>query len=100
MIKTWLNSFPNNPDFYRPWIESFRKHSGKQRKCWKSAFLHFPHCFLLYQKQIIILGTFDMWSANALNLVFSKKLLFGKDLKVPIAANKNNVCLQNTSKSH
>ena len=44
-------------------------------------FLLLLQCFLPYQEQkFIILTTFNLSSANALNLVLSKELLFGKEL--------------------
>ena len=42
---------------------------------------HFPAIFSTLSKtQIIILATYNLSSANALNLVLSKKLSFGKEL--------------------
>ena len=61
----------------------------------------FPTLFsTLLQIEIVVLAAPPLSSANALNLVQSINVSFGKDFKVPIAANCKDVCLQNTSKSH
>ena len=58
-----------------------KKNSGKRRKWCLPLFSPFPTMFsTLLKTDIIILGTFYLSSANALNLVKSKKLLFGKEL--------------------
>ena len=61
--------------------EAFWKHCGKRRNCLYKQFLLFTQCFLLYQTEIIIFVTFNMSSANALNLVCSKILSCGYGLK-------------------
>ena len=54
---------------------------GKLENAGHQHFLLFPQCFLPYQKtEIIILATFYLPSANALNLVKSKKLFFSKEV--------------------
>ena len=59
----------------------FGKHCGKRRKCWKPAFSPFPTVFSTLSKgEILITTTFDFPSANAVNLVLSKNLLFGRGL--------------------
>ena len=59
--------------------EGFGKHSGKRRKCWIPAFSPFPTVFsTLSRREIIILTTSILSSANASNLNQVKILLFGK----------------------
>ena len=54
---------------------------GKGENAGNQHFLLFPQCFLPYQKtEINILVTSYLSSANALNLVQSKKM-FGKELR-------------------
>ena len=53
---------------------------GKGENAGYQHFLLFLQCFLLHQREIVILGTFYLSSANAINLVMSKILLFGKEL--------------------
>ena len=55
---------------------------GKGENAGNQHFLLFPQCFLLYQREILMLATFNFLSANAFNLVKSKILLFGKGLSI------------------
>ena len=68
----------------------FGKDCGKRKKnaCCQHV-LFWSQCFLLYQKGIISFATFDLnymylTSANALSLVQSKILLFGKELNTSL----------------
>ena len=62
--------------------EAFGKHCGKWRNCLYKQFLLFPQCFLSQSKtDIIIFVTFNLSSANAFNLVWSRILLCGKGLR-------------------
>ena len=54
---------------------------GKGEDASKQHFLLFPQCFNPIEKEII-LATFYLSSANALNLVKSKKFSFGKGLQL------------------
>ena len=67
----------NNP--VKAW-KSFQNIVGKGENADKSIF-PFPTMFSTLSKEIIILATFNLSSAHALNLVKSKKLLFGKKLR-------------------
>ena len=64
--------------------EAFKKHCEKRRNCLYKQLLLFPQCFLvflLYQRQeVLIFVTFNLSSANAFNLVWSKILLCGNGL--------------------
>ena len=54
---------------------------GKGENAENQHFLLFPQCFLLYQREkIIIVATFNLSSASAFGLVTSKMLSFGKEL--------------------
>ena len=54
-----------------------------KRKCWQPAFSPFPKMFSTRSKtEIMILAKLNLSSENALNLVQSEKLLFGKELVV------------------
>ena len=58
-----------------PKEEGFGKHCGKRIKCWYPAFSLFPTVFsTLSKKEILILATFILSSANAFDLVTSKLL--------------------------
>ena len=60
---------------------AFRKHSGKRRKCWLPAFSPFPTMFSTVPRAYFsFCVTFILSSVNALNLDWSKILLFGKEL--------------------
>ena len=62
--------------------KAFWKHCGKRRKCWLPAFSSFPTMFsILYRTHSAIWNTFNLLSANAFNLDWSKILAFGKELK-------------------
>ena len=62
--------------------QDFRIHYGKRRKCWKQAFSHFPKMFSILSKQeTVSFETLNLIPANDLNLVQSKMLSFGKELK-------------------
>ena len=55
---------------------------GKEENAGNQHFLLFPQCFqLLSQREIVILATFNLSTANAFDLVMSKNLSFGKGLK-------------------
>ena len=61
--------------------KAFENTVGKGENAGDQHFLLFPQCFILLTKgEIIILVMFNLSSANALNLVTSKILLFGKGL--------------------
>ena len=52
---------------------------GKEENAGNQHFLLFPTVFSsLPQREIVILATFNLWSANAFNFVMSKNLSFGK----------------------
>ena len=58
--------------------EAFLKHCGKRRNCLNKQFLPFPTMFSTLSKtEIIIFVTFNLSSANAFNLVWSKILSRG-----------------------
>ena len=60
--------------------EAFSNQCWKRRKCWYQAFSPFPTIFsTLSRREIVILITFDLSSANAMNLVSSKYLSCGKE---------------------
>ena len=76
-----LTLYHTIPTFNDPKEEAFGKHCGKRRKCWQPAFSSFPTVFSnLLQREIVILAILHLSSANAFNLVMSKKLSFGKEL--------------------
>ena len=58
--------------------EAFWKHCWERRNCLYKQFLLFPQCFKLWKTQIVIFVTFNLSSANAFNLVWSKILSRGK----------------------
>ena len=61
---------------------SFENMVGKGENAGYQHFLLFPQCFLFQtKKKNIILATFNLLSANGLNLVWSKILSSGKELK-------------------
>ena len=51
---------------------------GKGEYSGNQHFLLCPQCFLLYQREIIIIATVNLSSANVFSLVTSKISLFGK----------------------
>ena len=76
-----LTLYHTIPTFNNPEEEGFGKHCWKRRKCWLPAFSPFPTVFsALSKREIVTLATFDLSSANALNLVMSKILSFVKGL--------------------
>ena len=58
----------------------FENIEGKGENAGYQHFLLFPRCFQPFQRQIIVLSTFTLSSANALNLDQSVILSFGKEL--------------------
>ena len=61
------------PTFNDPMEEGFGKHCGKRRQCWSPALYPFLIVFsTLSKREIVILATFSLLSANAFNLVMSK----------------------------
>ena len=69
------------PTFNYLWKRTLENTVGKGENAGNQHFLLFPQCFLLYQRAIVILATFNLLSANAFNFVSSEILLFGKGLK-------------------
>ena len=69
------------PTFNNPEKEAFKNIVGKRINAGNQHFLLFPQCFLPFKTEIIIRATFILSSANAMNLVTSKILSFGKELK-------------------
>ena len=64
--------------FNNPKEEGFGTHYGKRRNAGNQHFFLFPTLFSTLSKtEIVILATFNLLSANALNLVVSKILFFG-----------------------
>ena len=61
----------------------FENTVGKGANAGNQLFLLFPVFSTLSRREIIILTTFNLLSANAFNVVMSKILLFGKELKNP-----------------
>ena len=71
-----LTLYHTIPTFNNPIEEGFGKHCGKRKKCWLLAFFLFPPVFsTLSRREITILATFNLSSANSFNLVQSKKNL-------------------------
>ena len=60
--------------------ESFKNNVGKGENARNQHFLLFPQCFLLYQREKSSFSNVSLLSADAINLVISKILLFGKRL--------------------
>ena len=60
---------------------ALENNEGKGENAANQHFLLFPPVFpTMSKREIIILATFNLSSANAFNLVMSKNLLFGKEL--------------------
>ena len=73
------HTFPtfNDPPRKKP----FENIVGKGENAGDQHFLPFPQCFLPYHRQKSSFEPHLFSSANAFNLVMSKILLFGKELK-------------------
>ena len=72
----------NIPTFYDTERKGIGKYYWNRRKCWQSAFSHFPRIFFstLTQKINHHFTAFEFSSANALGLYNAKFLSFGKEL--------------------
>ena len=80
-----LTHYHTIPTFNAPEKEAFRKHCGKRRKCWLSAFSPFLTMFSTLHKTNFKLSiTFILSFANAFNLDQSKILLSGNGLKISV----------------
>ena len=88
-LQKWSSESPKciisllqNPDFLTtPKKKDFEKQRRKRRKCWLPAFCQFPTVFSnLSKREIIILTTSNLSSANAFNLDQSGILSFDKEL--------------------
>ena len=78
--KDILTLYHKIPIFNNPNDNGFRKHFKKRRKCWLPVFPP-PKVFsTLSKREIIIVATFNLSSANAFNLVTSAFFSFGKEL--------------------
>ena len=67
--------------FDAPEIKSLKNIAGKGENGSKQHFLFFSTMFCTISKtEIAIVATFELSSANALNLIFSKNLSFCKEL--------------------
>ena len=58
---------------------------GKGENAGYQHFLLFPHCFLLNQREFVILALFNLSSAKAFNWDLFKNLSFGKSLSLGLA---------------
>ena len=71
-----LTLYHTIPAFDDPEKKHFKNTEGKGENAGTQHFLLFLQCFLPYQKtEIIILATFNLSSATALNLVQTKKIV-------------------------
>ena len=78
-----LTHYHTIPTFNTSGKESLRKHCGKRRKCWLPAFSPFPTMFsTLPETNFNFSAKFNLSSANAFNMIKSKILSFGKELKL------------------
>ena len=79
MFKTLYHTIPT---FNEPKNEAFWKHCRKKEKMLVTSIFSFSTMFSTLSKtEIIIWATFILSSANAFNLVTSRILSFGKELK-------------------
>ena len=79
-----FNPYHIIPTFNDPKEEAFGKHCGKRGKLWLPAFSPFTTRFSTVSKrELIILATFKLTSANAFNLDQSKILLFDRVNSLP-----------------
>ena len=77
-----FNPFPHNDTFWRVQERSLLKTLWETEKLLVQAISPFPTMFsTLSNTEIIIFVRFNLSSANALNLVWSKILLFGNELR-------------------
>ena len=77
-----LTLYHTIPTLKDPEGEAFYKHGGKRRKCWLPAFSPFPTMFsTLSRRKMLILATFDVLSANTLNLVQLQNFVVWLSLK-------------------
>ena len=76
-----VNPFPNNDTFWRLWEKSLLEALWEEEKLLVQAISPFPTMFSTLPKtEIIIFVIFNLSSANAFNLVWSKILLCGNGL--------------------
>ena len=102
IVWEWVNSSPNNPEFYRPWRRGLLKTMWKEEKMLLTNIFSFPHnVFYTSQNKtnFNFQFTFVFSSANAFDLDMSKILLFGSQLmhlqKVLTKVSLNSQCWLN-----
>ena len=79
----WINPFPHNDTFWRPWETSLLKTLGKGEIARYEQFLLFPQCFLPFLENFLSsLSKLKLSSANSFILEQSKILSFGNGLTI------------------
>ena len=84
---TRINPFPHNDTFWQVWERSCLKTLWEKEKLLVQAISPFPTMFSTLSKtEVIIFVIFDLSSANAFSLVWSKILLCGNELSLVLSS--------------